>query len=97
MPEYIYVDAATASPARASVQGNVVSLSGWHSGARMQLDLRAALPGYQPVTGELLLSWQETYGLDYAERRSPLGRVLVLVPRRLATATPAVEGGTDEW
>jgi hypothetical protein len=91
MPEYIYIDAANASDARATVQGNVVRLSGWTSGARMDLNLRAALPGYQPLTDEVLLRWQEVYGLEYSERRSPLGRVLVLVPRRVATATPAVQ------
>ncbi len=63
------------------------------SGYALTLQLRAAEPGMHDLSGPLTLGWKEVDGVLGHVVRPPIGQVLVLAPRHVATATPIRQGG----
>jgi hypothetical protein len=90
LPEHVALERVTAHGAGVAIDRNAVRLSAGlrhRMGFDVSFAMRALRPGYHTFTGPITLAWEENYGFTYREVRSPLGSVLALTPRRLATAT----------
>lgn len=95
LPAHIGVDDAQIVAGWGSVQVDseaIVVQSGF-GGSEIHLVLRALRPGYHDLTGPVTITWTESGSINVRETRPPLGRILALSPRRLATATPPVISG----
>ena len=90
LPEHVSVEQVTVSDGFAglAVRPHDVAVSSFQRPFELSFVMRASRPGRHPLSDPVEASWRESRLLDVEQVLPPIGEVLALAPRRLATATP---------